>query len=101
MSATTKDASPAPVKKSMGNLPGPGPGRPKGVPNKITGNIRSMIMQALDKSGGVDYLVERAQDPKTASAFLALIGKVLPLQVTGEDGGAVQITQVVRVIVDT
>ncbi len=28
--------------------------------------------------------------PKTASAFLTLVGKVLPMQVTGEGGGPVQ-----------
>lgn len=67
-----------------------GPGRPKGVPNKNTMAIKDMILQALDKAGGVDYLQERAQDPKTAAAFLGLVGKVLPMAVTGPDGGAVQ-----------
>lgn len=45
-----------------------------------------MITQALDKAGGVAYLVRCAKDPKTASAFLTLVGKVLPLQVTGANG---------------
>ena len=53
-----------------------------------------MIRTALDKAGGVDYLVERAKDPKTASAFLGLVGKVLPMQVTGENGGAIQIARI-------
>jgi len=61
-----------------------GPGRPKGMPNKATAELKSMILQALDKSGGVDYLVKRANDPKTAPAFLALIGKVLPLTLAGD-----------------
>lgn len=60
-----------------------GPGRPKGTPNKTTAQLKEMILSALDKSGGVDYLVERANDPKTASAFLTLIGKVLPMTVQG------------------
>jgi hypothetical protein len=80
----------APVKKTGSNLPGAGPGRPKGVPNKTTALVREMVTAALDEAGGVDYLVERARDPKTASAFLTLVGKVLPIQVTGEDGGAIQ-----------
>ena len=42
-----------------------------------------MILAALDDSGGVEYLVERANDPRTASAFLSLVGKVLPMNVTG------------------
>lgn len=67
------------------------PGKPKGAVNKNTKQIKEMILAALDKSGGVDYLVERANDPKTASAFLGLVGKVLPMQITGENGGAVLI----------
>ncbi len=42
-----------------------------------------MVTEALTKAGGVNYLVERAKDPRTASAFLTLVGKVLPLQVNG------------------
>ena len=34
-------------------------------------------MAALDKAGGVDYLAAQAE--KTPSAFLALVGKALPL----------------------
>jgi hypothetical protein len=73
-----------------GNSVARGRGRPPGSPNKQTAEIKDMIRQALDKAGGVEYLVERAQDPKTASAFLGLVGKVLPMAVTGPDGGAVQ-----------
>ena len=79
-----------PVKKTRGNLPGAGPGRPKGVPNKNTTQLKEMILKALDNAGGAEYLERRANDPRTASAFLALIGKVLPMQVTGEDGGPVK-----------
>lgn len=44
-----------------------------------------MILEALDRKGGADYLVEQAeQNPK---AFLSLLARVLPLQVTGEGGG--------------
>jgi hypothetical protein len=77
----------------------PGPGRKKGVPNKANQELREMILGALDASGGVAYLTERAKDPRTASAFLSLIGKVLPMQVTGEGGGAVVFEKIVREIV--
>ena len=70
---------------------GPGPGRPPGMANKITSDVRSMVLAALNQAGGVAYLTERAMDPRTASAFLSLLGKVLPLQITGEGGGAVAI----------
>jgi len=62
---------------------GAGPGRPKGSTNKTTALLKDMILEALDNSGGVDYLTERAQDPRTASAFLTLVGKVLPMTVAG------------------
>ena len=62
---------------------GAGPGRPKGSTNKATVALKEMILGALDQAGGVEYLTERASDPRTASAFLTLVGKVLPLQVTG------------------
>ena len=66
------------------------PGKPKGAVSKNTKEIKDMILAALDKSGGVDYLVARANDPKTASAFLGLVGKVLPMQLTGADGGDIK-----------
>ena len=47
-----------------------------------------MILEALDKKGGVDYLVIQAD--KNPKAFLSLLGRVLPLQVTGEGGGPVE-----------
>lgn len=60
-------------------------GRQKGSPNKLTKQLKDMILEALDESGGVEYLKQTAIDHPTA--FLTLVGKVLPLQVTGEGGG--------------
>lgn len=59
----------------------PGPGRPKGVPNKNTTALKEMILGALDKSGGVDYLVRQAEE--NPGPFLSLVGKVLPMTVAG------------------
>ena len=73
------------VKKTGKTFPGgPGPGRPKGVPNKMTGEVKQMVLDALQGAGGVEYLIEKAHDPKTAGAFLTLVGKVIPLQVKNE-----------------
>jgi hypothetical protein len=65
-------------------------GSRKGKPNRITREVKTMVLQALDKAGGVAYLARCAKDPKTAPAFLALLGKVLPLQITGPGEGPVQ-----------
>jgi hypothetical protein len=66
-----------------------GQGRPKGTPNRLTADVRAMILAALDKVGGVDYLVAQAE--RNPSAFLTLVGKVLPLQMTGTNDGPVMI----------
>ena len=62
-------------------------GRQKGSLNKTTRELKEMILDALDDAGGVEYLKQRALE--NPAAFLTLVGKVLPLQVTGEDGGPV------------
>jgi hypothetical protein len=62
--------------------PAAGMGRKRGVPNKITHDLRQMILGALSQAGGVDYLARQAEE--SPAAFLALIGKVLPYQVTGD-----------------
>lgn len=60
------------------------PGKPKGAVHRNTAAIKDMILTALSDAGGSQYLLERAQDPRTASAFLGLVGKVLPMQVIGD-----------------
>jgi hypothetical protein len=62
--------------------PNAGKGRVKGVPNKVTGALKDMVLQALAGAGGVEYLQKQATENPTA--FLTLVGKVLPLQVTGD-----------------
>lgn len=58
------------------------PGRPKGSVNKTTKALKDMILAALDGAGGETYLQKQADENPTA--FLTLIGKVLPLQVQGD-----------------
>jgi hypothetical protein len=48
--------------------------------------LKDLILAALDKAGGEEYLVEQAH--KNPGAFMTLVGKVLPLAVTGNEGGA-------------
>jgi hypothetical protein len=70
-----------------------GQGRPKGSPNKTTAALKDMVLTALNKAGGVDYLKDQAM--KNPAAFMTLLGKVLPLQLTGgPDGEAISIAVV-------
>jgi hypothetical protein len=65
--------------KQAGNR---GLGRKKGVPNKVTGALKEMILQALDESGGVDYLKRQAS--KNPAAFLTLVGKLVPAEINAK-----------------
>lgn len=58
-------------------------GRPKGAKNKNTAAVKDMILNALDKAGGVEYLLQQARENPTA--FMTLVGKVMPTQVTGDE----------------
>jgi hypothetical protein len=64
--------------------PNAGKGRPKGAKNKFSGALKDMILKALDGAGGVTYLQTQAKANPTA--FLTLLGKVIPLQVAGASG---------------
>lgn len=57
-----------------------------------------MILAALDKAGGADYLFSQSSENPTA--FMTLVGKVLPLQLTGDKENPVAVEQIVRTIVD-
>lgn len=69
------------------------PKQGKRGPGKHTTELKDMIREALDGAGGVDYLIEKAQDPRTASAFLTLVGKTLPLTVKGPGENGAHIFQ--------
>ena len=81
-----------PVKQTSENAKigqgAPGPGRPKGVPNKITTALKDAILQAAAAAGGeeglVGYLTTQASE--NPQSFLPLLGKVLPMQVQHEGG---------------
>lgn len=76
--------------KGMGNLPGKGPGRPKGSKNKTTAALKEAILLAGEAVGGdgkgarglQGYLERVAQED--VKAFCGLLGKVLPMTVAGD-----------------
>jgi hypothetical protein len=65
--------------------PQPKGGSRKGIPNKVNADVKAMVLEALHHAGGAEYLCMQAYDnPK---AFLALVGRVLPLSLANQDGG--------------
>jgi hypothetical protein len=87
---------------ASGKPPAAGKGRVKGTPNKTTALLKDAIIKAAEaagsdkagKGGLIGYCTFLAKDePK---AFAQLLGKVMPLQITGEgEDGALKI-EVVR-----
>lgn len=73
-------------------------GRKAGTPNRATAELKEMILAALDQSGGVEYL--RGIAASHPPAFASLLGKVLPMQVTGANGGSIVFERIVREIVE-
>ena len=89
----------ADASKVVGNAapPNAGKGRVKGTPNKTTALLKEAIIKAAEAVGSdgngagqlTGYCTFLAkEEPK---AFAQLLGKVLPMQVTGDDGGALQV----------
>lgn len=72
----------------------PGSGRKPGSRNLTSQKLKEIVFEALQQQegGAIGYLKAQAvQEPR---AFLSLLGKLLPTQITGEDGDPVRITQI-------
>ena len=77
--------------------PAAGMGRKKGSQNKFTRDVKEMILAALDKAGGANYLLAQAHD--NPSAFMTLVGKVLPMTVAGDPNAPLAVHVIERRIV--
>lgn len=87
---------------STGNRkpPNAGKGRPLGVPNKITGSVKEMLLGALEQAGGVDWLARQADENPVA--FMSLLARLLPSELN-VDARLTQfepITEIRQIIVD-
>ena len=69
-----------------GNLPGPGPGRPKGVPNRINRDLKDAYLLAANLAGGKEGLVgylKKQAELENPSAFMTGLSKLLPSVLEG------------------
>jgi hypothetical protein len=71
-------------------------GRQKGTTNKTTALLKDAILEAASLAGGKDGLVGYLLTQATTNPgpYLSLLGKVLPLQLTGANGGPLEIANV-------
>jgi hypothetical protein len=83
-----KETGKKPKDPKFGNLPGPGPGRPKGVPNKINRDLKEAYLLAANLAGGKDglvgYLTTQALQGNP-SPFMTGLSKLLPLALEGSN----------------
>lgn len=81
------------VKSGARKPPNAGKGRKPGSENKMTKTAKDAIAAAAEFLGGAERLGKWAkEDPANERVFWSTIyPKLLPLQVTGEGGGPVQI----------
>jgi len=77
-----------------------GPGRPKGLQNRTTRIAKEAIALAADELGGAERLVAWAKEaPENERAFwVSIYPKLLPLQLTGENGGPLQAAVTYKVV---
>lgn len=71
-------------------------GRKKGSSNVKTALLKDMILTALDESGGIEYLKLQAKNEPTA--FLGLIGKILPKEIDANVKGEIKGTVTVKLV---
>jgi hypothetical protein len=67
-------------------------GRQKGTPNKATAAVKEALTEAFDGLGGIPALIKWGR--ANATEFYKLWSRLLPQEVTGKDGGPIQIEPV-------
>ncbi len=77
-------------------------GREKGTPNKVTQAVKSVFEEVADGLGGSARMLEWVkEDPVNERMFWKdIYPKLLPLQVTGADGGALAVEVTAKVPLD-
>lgn len=79
----------------------PGPGRPKGSPNKLHKAAKEAIAEAAEQLGGANRITAWAkEDPLNERAFWSTIyPKLIPVQVGGDPNNPIR-SRIELVIVD-
>lgn len=68
----------------------PGPGRPRGCPNKFTGDLKEAILAGINGSnsqGVAGFVLDLSLDTPTSAA--ALLGRLIPVSMIGTLDGTI------------
>jgi hypothetical protein len=85
------------MSKVDGSRPKTG-GRKKGTPNKTTALLKDAILSAAENAGKADGMVGylTAQAVLNPGPFMALLGKVLPMQIAGEGKDGALVVEIIK-----
>lgn len=67
----------------------PGSGRAPGTPNKTTRIMRELWLEAFERAGGVDYLVQQATE--NPSSFMQGLLRQIPNEVAAKAEGVLEV----------
>jgi hypothetical protein len=73
----------------------PGPGRPRGVPNKFTGELKEAILAGVNGSneqGVAGFVLDLSLNTPTSAA--ALLGRLIPVSMAGTLDGTLTVRHV-------
>ena len=65
-----------------------GKGRPKGSLNRSTASVKAALLEAFEGTGGVKSLIAWGKENQTE--FYKLLGRLIPVEVTGDGGGPIE-----------
>ncbi len=74
----------------------PGAGRPKGAPNKLSSDVKGMVLGALNAKGGQRWL-EKQMDANPV-AFMTILGKVLPTTIASDPENPLEIVNRIELV---
>ena len=71
-------------------------GRKAGTPNKLSGSVKASLQAVYQLRGGDDALLGWARENETE--FYKLWGRMLPQEVSGPEGGPIELAGIERII---
>lgn len=74
-------------------------GRKKGTKNAFTRDMKEAVLSAFNELGGKDWLVKMGKSrlPADKRAMLGVFARMLPMELTGKDGGPIETKSSVQV----